>query len=75
MMLAYLDADPPRSFSSVPDDLPINVEVADALTTERPVGCVDHAKVHPPHATPVAPARTTRIADALGQFSLFGDTQ
>lgn len=72
MMLAYVDAEPPRSFSSVPDDLPINVEVADALTTERPIGHVDHAKAHPSPTSPAAPPRPARIADALGQLSLFG---
>ena len=74
LMLAWVDAARPRSLADVPRDLPIRIEVADALTAERPVGRIDHARVHPPTATPVAPARATRIADALGQFSLFGDT-
>lgn len=72
LMLAWVDAARPRSLSSVPDDLPINVEVADALTTERPIGHVDHAKAHPSPTSPAAPPRPARIADALGQLSLFG---
>ena len=62
LMLAWVDAARPRSLSSVPDDLPIRVEVADALTASRPVGHRDHAKAHP------AP----RVADARGQLQLFG---
>lgn len=70
MMLAHLDAEPPRSFSSVPDDLPIHVEVADALTAERPVGRIDHARV-PPAPAP-APAAPSPVAQPRGQLSLFG---
>lgn len=70
LALAYLDASQPRSFASIPD-LPINVEVADALTAERPAGHVDHARAHP---APVAPqtAAAPRPAPPRGQLSLFG---
>lgn len=67
LMLAWVDAARPRTLSAVPDDLPINVEVADALTACRSEGRVDHAKAHP---QPAPAAR--REPDARGQFSLFG---
>jgi len=38
LALAYLDATTPRTLASVPDDLPIHIEVGDALLAERPVG-------------------------------------
>lgn len=65
LMLAWVDAARPRTLSAVPDDLPIRVEVADALTACRPVGRVDHAKVHAPTAPP-QPAAKRR-----GQLALF----
>ena len=69
LMLAWVDAARPRSLSAVPDDLPIHVEVADALTACRPVGRIDHARVR---AAPVAAPPAVTPPQTRGQLSLFG---
>jgi hypothetical protein len=55
LALAYLDATTPRTLASVPDDLPIHIEVGDALLAERPAG-------HRPPAWVTAPAKRAPIA-------------
>lgn len=55
LALAYLDATTPRTLASVPDDLPIRIEVGDALLTERPAG-------YRPPAWVVAEADAARAA-------------
>lgn len=57
LALAYLDATTPRTLASVPDDLPIHVEVGDALLAERPEG-------YRPPAWVVAEADAARAAKA-----------
>lgn len=70
LMLAWLDTSMPRRLSLVPDDLPIHVEVADALTAGREPVRIDHAKRWPAPAAPIADAPA---APPRGQLSLFGE--
>lgn len=60
LMLAYLDHAQPRHLGLVPDDLPIHVEVGDALLTERPEG-------YRPPAWVVAEADAAREAKSQAQ--------
>lgn len=57
LALAYLDATTPRTLASVPDDLPIHIEVGDALIAERPPG-------HRPPAWVTAPAKRPPVKRA-----------
>jgi len=71
MMLAWVDAARPRSLSDVPDDLPIRVEVADALTASRPAGRVDHAKAHALKPSSAEPRASALAPSRRGQLELF----
>jgi hypothetical protein len=77
LMLAYLShADGIRHFGNVPDDLPIRVEVADALLAERPEGYRVRALAAevaaPPEPRSALPVPTKTPPRPLTQLALFG---
>ena len=59
LMVAYLGAAAPRHFGLVPDDLPIHVATADALTALREPVKIDHARRW---AAAAAPAPVAQLA-------------
>lgn len=73
LMLAYLDVTMPRHLGLVPDDLPIEITVADTLLAGRAPGHVRHATRWPKvDLDGAAPSNDTRPTALRQQLSLLG---
>lgn len=74
LMLAWIDAARPRTFADVPTDLPVRIEVADALLAGRAPKKINHAKRWAQQATtstPIASAMAAPRRPRVEQLGLF----